>query len=124
MAFRDQKNEIKVISVAAGDVIDTEGFGSLTIAAVGTKVGEAKITLTDSADFAGEFVAVEDKYVIADVKTAIATDGESFSVGYNGKHRFVKFAVEGLADATFVAVLGYPRLSPVDLPADADAGVL
>lgn len=122
--FRDQKNEIKVITATAGTAIDTQGFGSLTICAVGTKTGAAAITLTDCDTDSGDFVAVEPQYVINDVKTTIAADGDPFSVGYNGKHRYVKFAVQGLQDATFVAVLGYPHTAPVDLPADADKDVL
>lgn len=124
--FRDQKNLIKVIPVTAGTAIDTEGFGSLTIALLGTTVGAVTPVLTDCDTINGTYETVAPEYVIADAKTAIATAGEPYSIGYNGKHRFVKIALgeDEQADATLVAVLGNPKVAPIDLPADAEAHVL
>ena len=124
--FKDQKTLIKVIPVTAGTAIDTEGFGSLTIALIGTTVGAVTPVLTDCDTIDGTYETVADEYVIADAKTAIATAGDPYSIGYNGKHRFVKIALgaDEQSDATLVAVLGNPKTAPIDVPADAEAHVL
>lgn len=124
--FKDQKNLIKVIPVTAGTAIDTDGFGSLTIALIGTTVGSVTPVLTDCDTVDGTYATVASEYVIADKKTAIATAGDPYSIGYNGKHRFVKFALgsEEQSSATIVAVLGNPKTAPIDVPADAEEYVL
>ena len=124
--FKDQKNLIKVIPVTAGTAIDTEGYGSLTIALVGTTVGAVTPALTDCDTVDGTYKTVAAEYIIADKKSAIATAGEPYSIGYNGKHRYVKFALgaDEQDDATIVAVLGNPKTAPIDVPADAEQHVL
>lgn len=91
MSAYDMVNNVKVVfATAEGDVIDTLGFESLTVAAAS---GTITLTECDTAD--GTFTTVADEDLIKPAKTAAS--GAAVKVGYRGHKQFVKIAKDSIA---------------------------
>lgn len=102
MSAYDLVNNIKVVFATAedGDVIDTLGFESLTVAAA-----SGTITLTECDTANGTFTTVSDEDLIKPAKTA--APAAAVKVGYRGHKQFVKvkIAKDSAISATVSAVV-------------------
>jgi len=112
-----------------GQIIDTQGFGSLTFLLQSGSLADADavfaVLVEDGDDVAlGDAAAVSDDLLQGTEALAgftFADDNETRKIGYAGHKRYVRLTVTpanntGNAFISAVAVLGHPRLAPTANP--------
>ena len=107
-------------TTVAGNVIDLNGFNSLTIDLfVGARTDGTYTPLIQDSNNGTDFVDVADEFLIeTEVNTAISTANTIKSIGYVGSKRYVKVSTEQSLVTTgatvgAIAILGHPNKSPV-----------
>ena len=107
-------------TTVAGNVIDLNGFNSLTIDLfVGARTDGTYTPLIQDSNNGTDFVDVADDFLIeTEANTAISTANTIKSIGYNGSKRYVKVSIVPSlvttgATAGAIAILGHPNKSPV-----------
>ncbi len=107
-------------TTVAGNVIDLNGFNSLTMDFfVGTRTDGTFTPLIQDSNNGIDFVDVADEFLIeTEVNTAISTANTIKSIGYIGSKRYVKVSIVPSlvttgATAGAIAILGHPNKSPV-----------
>ncbi len=130
-------NPVRVLSPAAavaddtaqvGQVIDRQGFDSLTLVILTGGLADAGATFTtlvEHSDASGTgFTAVEDGELLgteANASFTQADDNKVFKIGYRGSKRYVRVTITpsgNAADAYIAAVglLGHPHVAPTANP--------
>lgn len=138
MANMDLKSNIKVLpaidpvtqtndsTALVSDIIDTQGYGSLTFAIATGALTDADATfavLVEDGDNSAlsDNAAVADDFLIGTEAAAaftFANDGIVRTIGYVGKKRYVRLTItptgnnSGDAPLAAVAVLGHPTIAP------------
>lgn len=107
-------------TTVAGNVIDLNGFNSLTFDFfVGARTDGTYTPLIQDSDNGTDFVDVADDFLIeTEANTAISTANTIKSIGYIGSKRYVKASIVPSsvttgATAGAAAILGHPNKSPV-----------
>lgn len=143
MAKQDLVNNIKVAAAfdtqsittdttTAGDVVDTQGFESVTFIVKAGALNAGTFTpLIEDADesaFNVTNAAVADAYLIGTEAGAALTDAQdhdSVKIGYIGKKRYVRLSIvssgaSGANTLSGVCILGHPTNAPQSTQRVAD----
>ncbi len=120
MAIKDQTTTLALdASVASTDIVDTQGYMSLTYClnvinttSLAFEHGDDS-GLSDATDVAADDIIVGDGAGTVTGNDVAYTATGTANVGYVGKKRYVKVTVTNAAtDATIVTILGNPLKAP------------
>ncbi len=116
-------------SAYVGQIIDKQGFDSLTYILSTGSLGDADATFTTLLEESNDpamagAVAVDDKDLLGTEALAsftVAADDKVFKLGYIGSKRFTRLTVTPAANTgnvflSAIAILGHPALQPTANP--------
>jgi len=110
-------------------IIDTQGFGSLTFLIASGSLADADATFTVLVED-GDDSGLSDNAAVADAQLlgtealasfTFAEDDSTFKIGYLGSKRYVRLTITPAANApaallSAIALLGNPRVAPTANP--------
>lgn len=116
-------------TAAAGAIIDTRGFGSLTFVVAAGTLSDADATVTALVE-EGDAANLSDAAAVADAdligteavaSLTFADDSETRKIGYRGSKRYVRLTLTpagntGNIPIAAVAILGHPNSAPTANP--------